>query len=126
MAFMCRLDKDPNVVEWSSEETIIPYISPLDGDYHRYFVDFQFKNKMGKMYLVEIKPEKQIKPPTIPKSKRLTKTYKRDMEIWSVNNAKWSAARDFCEDRNWKFELLTEKELGFGNLNTKRSFRPRG
>jgi hypothetical protein len=37
---MLHLDKNPSVVSWSSEEIIIPYKSPADGKWHRYFVDF--------------------------------------------------------------------------------------
>ena len=34
------LDDYDDVLEYGSEEIIIPYISPLDGKMHRYFVDF--------------------------------------------------------------------------------------
>ena len=37
---MIRLDEDPNVISWGSEEIIIPYRSPIDNKIHRYFVDF--------------------------------------------------------------------------------------
>jgi hypothetical protein len=43
---MSRLDKDPSIVEWSSEEHVIPYRSPIDNRMHRYFVDFYIKKKM--------------------------------------------------------------------------------
>ena len=39
------LDFNPNVIEWSSEETIIPYQNPLTGRVSRYFVDFYAKMK---------------------------------------------------------------------------------
>ena len=28
------------------------------------------------------------------------------------NQAKWEAAREFCDDRQWEFKVVTEKELG--------------
>jgi hypothetical protein len=31
---------------------------------------------------------------------------------WGVNEAKWKAAAVYCNDRGWKFDILTEKELG--------------
>jgi len=61
---MSRLDKDPSIVEWSSEEHVIPYRSPIDNRMHRYFVDFYIKKKMpdGKtrVALIEIKPKAQV------------------------------------------------------------------
>ena len=30
----------------------------------------------------------------------------------ATNQAKWAAAEDFCKDRKWEFQILTEKELG--------------
>ena len=41
--FMKYLDRQPEVVRWSSEEIIIPYKSPIDGKWHRYFPDFWVK-----------------------------------------------------------------------------------
>ena len=32
-------DYNPNVLEWTSEGIIVPYVSPLDTKTHRYFVD---------------------------------------------------------------------------------------
>ena len=31
---------------------------------------------------------------------------------YAKNRAKWSAAEDFCEDRQMKFLILTEEHLG--------------
>ena len=38
LKFMRFCDNNPNVVKWGSENVIIPYISPLDGRGHRYYV----------------------------------------------------------------------------------------
>ena len=74
--FMVYLGNTPAVLKWSSEEIIIPYVSPIDNRVHRYFPDFymKYKNKYGMTVnqLIEIKPSKQTKPPN-PKRK-LTKT----------------------------------------------------
>ena len=40
---MVQLDRNEKVIEWGSEEVIIPYRSPLDGKVHRYFPDFMLK-----------------------------------------------------------------------------------
>ena len=38
--FMLWCDCNLNVLEWGSEEIVIPYRSPLDRRVHRYFPDF--------------------------------------------------------------------------------------
>ena len=38
--FMNYCDKNKNVLEWNSEEIVIPYRSPVDNRIHRYFPDF--------------------------------------------------------------------------------------
>ena len=110
---MVHLDDNPNVIEWSNEEIVIPYLSPADGRWHRYFPDFFIKarSKTGeiKSILIEVKPYKQTKPPE--KGKRVTKGYLTEIATWGVNEAKWKAAEEFCKDRRWDFKILTEKEL---------------
>lgn len=107
-------DNNPSVLEWGSEEVVIPYLSPVDGKVHRYFVDFYMKIQESsgriKKYLIEIKPLKFTQPPEIPK--RRTRQFIQEVYTWGVNQAKWKAAQNFCEDRGWKFEIITEKELG--------------
>jgi hypothetical protein len=112
--FMKYCDNNPNVLEWGSEEVVIPYLSPVDGKVHRYFVDFYMKVQEStghiRKYLIEIKPAKFTQPPTVPK--RRTQQFVQEVYTWGVNQAKWKAARDFCENRGWNFEIITEKELG--------------
>ena len=45
--FMVYCDQSNNIIEWGSEEIIIPYLSPLDGRIHRYFPDFYIKVKQS-------------------------------------------------------------------------------
>jgi hypothetical protein len=104
------MDRNPDVIKWSSEEIIIPYKSPIDGRKHRYFPDVWMKTKNGDVYLIEIKPFKETVEPK--KRSRITKQYLYEVRTWGINSAKWDAARDFCADRNWKFKIITEKELG--------------
>jgi len=111
---MRYFDENPNVLKWSSEEVIVPYKSPLDGRYHRYFPDFliRVKNKHGNLetIMIEVKPLKETKEPK--PQKRLTKNYLYEVKTWSINKSKWEAAIEFCKDRKWKFMIITEKELG--------------
>ena len=117
LRFMKWCDINPSVQEWGSEIVIVPYVSPIDRKVHRYFVDFymKVKNKTGdpQKYLIEIKTERFTKPPEIPKKK--TKRFIDEVFQYGVNEAKWKAAFEFCEDRNMKFMILTEKDLGVVN-----------
>lgn len=110
---MQSLDENLSVLRWSSEEIVIPYISPIDNRRHRYFVDFyvEAKNPDGSIrrLLIEVKPASQTKPPQTPKRK--TKRYITEVMTWGVNEAKWKAAMEYCADRGWEFKILTEAEL---------------
>lgn len=114
LKLMMYLDKHPDVLEWGSEELIIPYRSPIDGKIHRYFPDFLVKrinrNGIKETLLIEVKPEYQTVPPK--KQNRITPRYLNEVKTWGVNEAKWKAASEFCKDRGWKFEIMTERHLG--------------
>lgn len=111
---MVYLDENKSIIQWSSEEIAIPYISPLDNRYHRYFPDFYVKaiDKNGNIVeqLLEVKPRKETIEPK--KKSRITKQYITEVTTWGKNQAKWKAATEYCLDRGWQFKLITEKELG--------------
>jgi len=107
--FMKFCDITPTVLEWGSEEIFIPYISPVDGKKHRYFPDFYVKIKGKGKYIVEVKPFYQTQEPKT--QQRHTKKYIREVVTYSVNQAKWKAAEEFCADNSMQFMLITEKEL---------------
>lgn len=110
---MKYLDEHPNVIWWGSEELPIPYLNPVDKRIHRYFPDFIAKMRRSDgtvmTYVIEVKPEKQTQP---PKERRKTKLYLQEAVTYEINRAKWHAATEFCKDHGWKFQILTEKELG--------------
>ena len=112
--FMNFCDNNPNIIEWGSEEVIIPYRCPTDGRVHRYYPDFyiKVKNKSGKTskYIIEVKPKKQTKAPDL-KPKRKTAAWKRSVNTYMKNCAKWRAAEEYCDDRMMKFMILTEDHL---------------
>ena len=108
--FMLYCDRTEDITNWASEEISIPYISPIDKKLHRYYPDFIVKTSKGKKYIIEIKPYKQTSQPKSPKRK--TKAYLREQLEYIKNNAKWKAAKAFCEDKGFEFKILTEKELG--------------
>jgi len=113
LKLMSYLDSHPDVVQWSSEEFCIPYRSPVDNRIHRYFPDFYVKKKKPdgtfEVIVIEVKPASQTKPPTRPD--KISKRYINEVYTWGINSAKWKAAEEFCADRNWTFQIFTEKEL---------------
>ena len=114
LKFMKYCDSNSNILEWGSEEVIVPYRSPIDNRYHRYFPDFYIKVKEStgkiKRMIIEIKPQKQCIEPKVQKKK--TRSYVYQVCEYAKNQAKWEAAKEFCEDRKWEFKVLTENELG--------------
>lgn len=108
------LDLASNIVEWSSEETIIPYQNPLTGRISRYFVDFyaKIKDKTGqiKKYLIEVKRHDQTLPPVQRNKKSKSLVYQQAEYI--KNQAKWQAATEWCNKKQMTFVILTEKHLG--------------
>ena len=111
--FMVWCDRNENVIEWGSEEIVIPYISPVDRRIHRYFPDFyvRARTKTGRTekFVIEVKPHKQTSPPK--KQRRVTKRYLTEVKTYCVNEAKWKAAIEYCKDRRMQFKILTEHEL---------------
>ena len=115
LKFMKYCDRSASILEWGSEEIIIPYISPWDNRVHRYFPAFYIKVRQAdgkvKKMIIEVKPKKQCKPPpTTPKRK--TQRWLNEVKTWGVNEAKWKAAVPWCEDKGMEFKILTEDDLG--------------
>jgi hypothetical protein len=112
-------DNSPNVIYWASEEIVIPYFDPIKKRTRRYFPDFIVKieniNKIVTNYIIEVKPENQTKPPIKRKN---TKTYITEQITYINNQCKWTAAEKYCAENNFKFVIITEKNLGliYGNL----------
>lgn len=122
--FMKYCDGNPNILSWSSEEVVVPYVSPVDGKIHRYFVDFWIEVRQNdgniQKFLIEVKPFHQTNPPK--QKKRLTEAYINAVQTYVVNQAKWKAASEFCDSKGWKFIVLTEKDLFKNNPpNVKRT-----
>ena len=108
--FMRYCDLNDDIVYWASEELPVRYYSPLDKKYHRYFPDFVVKTVNGDKYMIEIKPSRQVGKPKQPKRK--SKSYMRESFEYIKNQAKWEAAKVYCEDNGMQFKIITEKDLG--------------
>ena len=110
---MKYFDDHPDVIWWPSEELVIPYYNPVDQKMHRYFPDFVVKMKKtdGKVmtYVIEVKPYSQTQQ---PQKKRKTQKFIQESVTYVVNQSKWKAADEFCHEHGWKFQILTERELG--------------
>lgn len=100
-------DMNPKVLKWSSEEIVIPYFYEADKRYHRYFPDLKIVME-NKTMLVEIKPDKETKPPT---GQKRTKKYINEALTYVKNMNKWEAASNYCKDRKWEFQIWTEETL---------------
>jgi len=112
LKFFKFCDLNENVLQWGSENIIVPYVSPLDGNVHRYYVDNYVVIKEGdaiKKYLIEIKPSKQTKPPITKYKKKTNLIYEQKQYI--INSAKWDAAKKYCTTKGLQFLILTEKDL---------------
>jgi hypothetical protein len=107
-------DNNSSVLEWGIEPFSIPYFNPLDKKSHNYWIDFwiKVKEKDGKICekLIEVKPYKLTQAPVLKEGKAKRK-YLKEMEIWVKNNSKWKAAKALCEQKNWEFVIITEKNL---------------
>jgi len=114
LKMMKYCDTTKSIVEWGSEELVIPYLSPWDNRYHRYFPDFyvkvRTKNGSLKKYIIEVKPKNQCTPPE-RNPKRRTGVWYNKVKTWGINKAKWKSATEFCLDHNMEFKILTEDHL---------------
>lgn len=114
---MVYFDATPSVEWWSSEELIIPYISPLDNRQHKYYLDFVICIKKAdgtiEEVLIEVKPDAQTREPTIKQTKtgKHTRRYIKEVSTWLVNKAKWEATEAYCAANNKTFKILTEKTI---------------
>ena len=114
--FMIMCDTKDKVVAWASEPVEIKYFSTMDQKEHTYYPDFYMKTKTNEgfeEFLVEIKPEAQIKKPKPPtkNSRKALESYKYLAEQFIKNKDKYAYAKQWAASRGWRFIVLTEKSL---------------
>ena len=116
-----RCDLRPEIVEWQSEELAIPYMNPVKKKTSRYFPDLIIKKKVSgtdkyETIMIEIKPKSQTTPPD-PQNRnktptgRVSRRYLREAATYSINQAKWKAAEEYCKKRGWEFKIMTEEQI---------------
>lgn len=106
LQFMRMADNHPNILAWASESHRIPYIHPITGKRTNYVPDFfvVYVDKEGKRHaeLVEVKPSGQ----TVGNARG-----QYDQAQAVINQAKWAAARAFCQHHGITFRVITEKDM---------------
>lgn len=114
LVFLRWADRHPSVVQYNSEEIVIPYYSEFDGKWRRYFMDFiiqiRYPDESYRTFLVEIKPESQTHEPI--RGRKRDETYLAEMSTWMVNRDKWNAAREYAQKNGMEFMIMTEYDLG--------------
>lgn len=107
---MIAFDNNPAITKWSSEEVHVPYRCPVSGNRKNYYPDALCrttqKDGTEKVFLIEIKPAHETKPPKNKKNTYATATYLKNM-------AKWEAAEKYAKARGWEFKIITEQDIKF-------------
>jgi len=117
---MLALDTSMHVLQWTSEQPLIPYVHPIrtlqEGKQivWNYHPDFLIKYTNGEktwVEMVEIKPAKQTKKPLPWGKGRSKKLAEYEAETYAVNIAKWEKAIALCEENGWTFRIVTEQTI---------------
>jgi len=111
------LDQNTNVIEWCSEELMIPYFFQGDGKTHRYYPDFliklKSKNGVNRKIIIEVKPAKETVLPKKPK--RMTKKskvrYLNECMTYQKNSDKWESATAYAKKNGMEFKIMTEYDI---------------
>jgi len=107
-AFMRFCDNNEYITKWASEAIRIPYRNPLSGKYTIYVPDFFIvyvdRNNKQHVELIEVKPANQTIKEKVGKSKV-------NQAHWIVNQAKWQAARAYCQQKGMVFRIVNEGDI---------------
>jgi hypothetical protein len=108
---MCEwFDSNKDVFDWSSEGHRIRYFDPTGSGRNRiYYPDFYVKFRNKNKFIVEVKPEKDMRMPK--RGKKSQKTMMIREHTFMVNQAKFKAAEQYCKRLGFEFVILTEKDL---------------
>lgn len=108
LQFMRFCDNHSSITQWSSEPMRIPYVNPLTNKKTTYVPDFLIqytdKNNTMKTELIEVKPAAQAIRESVGRSTR-------NQAHYIINQAKWTAARQFCKQQGIIFRVITENEM---------------
>ena len=103
-------ERNPHVINWSSEPVGIKYFDTYNNRYATYYPDFLIVLDTGKRVLIEVKPRQHLLKPSQPKrkTKKSLKSYLYNLEQYTKNMCKFQAALKYCESKGWKFRIADE------------------
>lgn len=108
---MCGwFDYNKSVIEWSSENHRIPYFDSLNGKNRIYYPDFYVMFRNRKKFIVEVKPEKDLRMPK-KKGGKSHRTMLMREQTFLINQSKFKAAKQYCKKLGYEFIIITEKDL---------------
>lgn len=141
-------DHTPSVLRWSSEPVKVPYYdrvskldeckkyglnpnNPANWVVKNYNTDFWVEIKKAdetiEKWFIEVKPKKNLfKPKPVAKDAPLKeqKSFNRRAKEYLINEAKFSAMKEWSEKRNAKFYIFTEEQLKkFGILGGRFDYK---
>jgi hypothetical protein len=107
-------DITPGITSWAVESLSIDYYDPVKQKKRKYYPDVimavRDQNGKDKVFLVEIKPYKEVQAPVASPGKK-EKTMVREAVTYQTNIAKWKAAEEYCKKRQMEFRIITEHDL---------------
>jgi len=132
-AFCKWCDLNDKVRKWSTEQIVIPYHITNDigqTEIHRYYPDYyveMVKDGDKEFYdrlIIEIKPYSETLPPKKPSkvTVKALQNYEYSLRMFKKNLHKWAYTKEWCERRNMKFVIITEKELIKRGLISKKKY----
>lgn len=90
-----KLERDENILSYDRATVAIKYVRPDDHRFHRYVPDILVEMKDGSRMLIEIKPTSMLEDEII--------------------KAKIVAAQLYCNKKNYKYAVWSEKDLHNGS-----------
>jgi hypothetical protein len=106
--FMVKMELNPNVDAWSSENITIPYMmtekskGKVQRVSHEYNLDFEVILKNGQKYIIEVKPESQTP---------LNEAQILRNPVYYKNGCKWNAAIKWAKLNGYEFKIINEHHL---------------
>jgi hypothetical protein len=87
---MTCFEKCPDIKEYYGDDHVcIPY--KINGQPFNYWPDFSIRMVDNSVYIIEIKPENQTE--------------------WTINQAKWKYAVEYCKKRQYTFQVWTQNHI---------------
>ena len=120
-AFCSYCDRNVKIVKWGIEPLQIPYFDKGQRKNRRYHPDFYIEKYNGTKYLIEIKPDKETKP---PEYKRKTKSSILAESTYITNISKWETAKRYCDEKGWLFRIITEHTLNAMGIKIIKPLKP--